>query len=48
LRGIIVALQEGAVKSYVAAMEAIRKNERQGENLGTILTVSRVSPPLEC
>jgi type IV secretory pathway VirB10-like protein len=30
-RGIIVAVQVGAVKIYVAAMEALRKKERQGE-----------------
>jgi hypothetical protein len=31
-----VALQAGAVKIYVAALEALRKKERQGENSGTI------------
>jgi len=30
-RGIIVAVQVGAVKIYVAAMESLRKKERQGE-----------------
>ncbi len=30
-RGIIVAVQVGAVKIYVAAEEAFRKKERQGE-----------------
>jgi len=30
-RGIIVAVHVGAVKIYVAAVEAIRKKERQGE-----------------
>jgi len=29
--GIIVAVQVGAVKIYVAAVEALRKKERQGE-----------------
>ncbi len=35
-RGIIVAVQVGAVKIYVAAEEALRKKERQGETQGTI------------
>jgi hypothetical protein len=30
-RGIIVAVQVGAVKIYVAEVEALRKKERQGE-----------------
>jgi hypothetical protein len=30
-RGIIVAVQVGAVKIYVAGVEALRKKERQGE-----------------
>jgi hypothetical protein len=30
-RGIIVAVQVGAAKIYVAAVEALRKKERQGE-----------------
>jgi hypothetical protein len=30
-RGIIVAVQVGAVKIYVAVVEALRKKERQGE-----------------
>jgi hypothetical protein len=30
-RGIIVARQVGAVKIYVAAVELLRKKERQGE-----------------
>jgi hypothetical protein len=30
-RGIIVAEQVGAVKIYVAAVEPLRKKERQGE-----------------
>jgi hypothetical protein len=41
-RGIIVAVQVGAVKIHVAAVEALRKKERQGE------TEERVSPPVEC
>jgi hypothetical protein len=36
-RGIIVGVQQGAVKIYVAAaVEAAKKKERQGETLGTI------------
>jgi hypothetical protein len=31
-RGIIVAVQVGAVKIYVAAVEALRKNEKAGWN----------------
>jgi hypothetical protein len=31
LRGIIVAVQVGAVKIYVAAVEPLRKKQRQGE-----------------
>jgi hypothetical protein len=34
--GIIVAVQVGAVKIYVAAVEALRKKERQGETQETI------------
>jgi hypothetical protein len=30
-RGITVAVQVGAVKIYVAAVEALRKKEKQGE-----------------
>jgi hypothetical protein len=30
-RGIIVAVQVGSVKIYVAAVEALTKEERQGE-----------------
>jgi hypothetical protein len=41
-RGIIVAVQVGAVKIYVAAVEALREKERQGE---TQETISLVSPP---
>jgi hypothetical protein len=29
--GIIVAVQIGAVKIYIAAVEALRKKQRQGE-----------------
>jgi hypothetical protein len=36
LRGIIVGVQVGAVKIYVAAVEALRKIERQGETQETI------------
>jgi len=35
-RGIIVAVQLGAVKVYVATVEALRKKERQGETEETI------------
>jgi hypothetical protein len=31
LRGIIVTVEVRAVKIYVAAVEALRKNERQGK-----------------
>jgi len=44
-RGIIVAVQVGAVKIYVAAVEALRKKERQGETQEKM--VSRGSPPVE-
>jgi hypothetical protein len=36
-RGIIVAVQVGAVKIYVAAVKALRKKERQGETPGWML-----------
>jgi hypothetical protein len=37
------------VKIYVAAMEALRKKERQGKTQETSnLMVSWVSPPFEC
>ncbi len=36
MRGIIVAVEVGAVKIYVAAVEAIREKERQGETQKTI------------
>jgi hypothetical protein len=39
-RGIIVAVQVGAVKIYVAAMDALRKKERQAESQEIILMVS--------
>ncbi len=35
-RGIIVAVQVGAVKIYVAEVEALRKKERQGKTQETI------------
>ncbi len=35
LRLIIVAIQVGAVKIYIAAVEALRKKERQGETQET-------------
>ncbi len=35
-RGIIVVVQVGAVKIYVAAVEALRKKERQGETQETL------------
>jgi hypothetical protein len=36
LKVIIVVVQVGAVKIYVAAVEALRKKERQGETQETI------------
>ncbi len=36
LRGIIVAVQVGAVKIYVESVEALRTKERQGETQKTI------------
>ncbi len=33
-RGIIAAVQVGAIKIYVTAVEAVRKKERQGETQG--------------
>ncbi len=36
-RGIIVAVQVGGVKIYVAAVKALRKKERQGETPGWML-----------
>jgi len=44
-RGIIVAVQVRAVKIYVAAVEALRKKETQGETQETM--VLWVSTPLE-
>jgi hypothetical protein len=45
-RGIIVAVQVGAVKIYVAAVEALRKKERHGETQEpSKLMVFWVSPP---
>ncbi len=35
-RGIIVAVQVGAVKIYVAAVEALMEKERQGQTQETI------------
>jgi hypothetical protein len=43
-RGIIVAVQVGAVKIYVAAVEVLRTTERQGEMDG----FSEFHPPFEC
>jgi hypothetical protein len=43
-RGIIVAVQVGAVKIYVALVEALRKNERQGETQKTVQMFFLVSP----
>ncbi len=37
-RGVIVAIQVGAMKIYVVVVEGLRKKERQ----------ERVSPPVEC
>jgi hypothetical protein len=36
VRGIIVAVQVGAVKIYVAVVEVLKKKERQGETQETI------------
>jgi hypothetical protein len=48
LRGIIVAVQVGAGKIYVASVELLRKKERQGETLEpSKLMVFSVSPPIE-
>ncbi len=48
-RGNIVAVQVGAVKIYVAAAEALRKKERQGETQEPSKSmVFWVSPPVEC
>jgi hypothetical protein len=52
-RGIKIAVDVGIVKIYVAAMEALRKKERQGETQFTIKIddfLSFTSPPLlvEC
>ncbi len=53
-RGIIVAVQVGPVKIYVAAvealMEALREKERQGETQETIIDgfLSFPPPPFEC
>jgi hypothetical protein len=44
-RGVIVAVQVGAVKIYVAAVEALSIKEREDE---TPEMVFWVSPPLEC
>jgi hypothetical protein len=47
-RGIIVAVQASTVKIYVAAVEALRKKERQGETEEPAkLMVFWVSSPLE-
>jgi hypothetical protein len=35
-QGIIIAVQVGAVKIYVAAVKALREKERQGETQETI------------
>jgi hypothetical protein len=48
-REIVVGVQVGAVKIYVAALEALRKKERQGETQEpSKLMVFWVSLPLEC
>jgi len=47
--GIIVPVQVGAVKIYLARVEALRKKERQGETQEpSKLMVFSVSPPIEC
>jgi hypothetical protein len=45
-RGIIGAVQVGVVKTYVAAAEALKKKERQGETQE--LWFSEFHPHLEC
>jgi len=47
-RGIIVVVQVGAVKIYVATVETLRKKERQGETQKTIKNwwFSKFHPPL--
>ncbi len=47
-RGIVVAVDIGAVKIYVAAVEALRKKERQGETQETIKNGFLSFTPLEC
>jgi hypothetical protein len=42
-RGIIVVAHVGAVKTYVAAVEALRKNERQDETLFTTKIGGKIS-----
>jgi len=44
-RGIIVAVQVGAVKVYVAAVEALRKKETQGETQETMVFWVSPRPP---
>jgi hypothetical protein len=44
-RGITVAVQVGAVKIYVAAVEALRKKETRGETQETMSFLS-FNPPL--
>jgi hypothetical protein len=46
---IIVVVQVGAVKIYVAAVEALRKNERQDETqFTTKIDAFLSSIPVEC
>ncbi len=42
-RGIIVVVQVRGVEIYVAAMDALRKTERQGE---TQETIKIIKPPM--
>jgi hypothetical protein len=48
LRGIIEAVQVGAVKIYVAAVEALRKIERRGETQEIDGFLGPPPPPFEC
>jgi hypothetical protein len=52
-RVIIVVVRVGAVKIYVTAVEALRKNERQDETQFTtkidgFLSFTPPAPPFEC
>jgi hypothetical protein len=42
-RGIIVAVQVGSVKIYVAAVEALTKEERQGETQEMVVSYPQIT-----